>query len=120
MRQIDLDGTQHFSSSSGPSITISLTSVRETAPVEFKLHQNYPNPFNPSTEFKFSVEARGRTTLRVYNLLGEEVATLFDGTAEAGQYYRVKMDGSNLGSGVYFSRLESGNKNMLKKIMLVK
>ena len=78
------------------------------------------NPFNPETEIKFSVDNTARTTLRIYNLIGQEVATIFDGIAEAGQYYRIKLNGSNLASGVYFYRLQNEKKSELKKMMLVK
>jgi len=61
--------------------------------------QNYPNPFNPETEIAFAVESTGKATLRVYNLLGQEVATLFDGLADPGRYYRVRFGGVGLPSG---------------------
>ncbi len=119
LRQVDLDGREHFTPGTGV-VVAGLMSVKEVAPKEFKLNQNYPNPFNPSTELKFSVETTGRATLRIYSITGQEVATLFDGQAEAGQYYRVKLDGSSLASGIYFYRLESGSKSDLKKMMLLK
>lgn len=99
-----------------------LTGVDEwaTAPIEFSLKQNYPNPFNPSTTIKFSVEQTGRATLEVYNLLGEKVMTLFDGVAEAGRYQIVRFDAGSLSSGIYFSRLQSGTKSTLMKMLLVK
>ena len=120
LRQVDLNGSEHYSSGTGVGADLSLMSVREAAPIEFKLHQNYPNPFNPSTEIKFSVEATGRATVRIYSITGQEVATLFDDVAEAGQYYRVRLDGSSLATGVYFYRLESSKKSDLKKMMLLK
>ncbi len=91
-----------------------------TAPVLFTLAQNYPNPFNPSTEIKFSVETTNRATLDVYNMLGQKVASLFDGIAESGQYYKVRFDGGNFSTGVYFYELKSGAKNDLKKLVLLK
>jgi hypothetical protein len=117
LRQVDLDGTNHFTD---PIIVNTLTDVRETAPIEFALKQNYPNPFNPSTEIKFSVAATGLAKLDVYNMLGQKVATLFDGVAEAGQYYKVRFDGSGFASGMYIYKLQSGKQSELKKLMLVK
>ncbi len=97
------------------------TGVAEnTAPHEFALFQNYPNPFNPSTEIKFSVGENGRATLEVFNILGQKVATLFDGVAQAGQYYKVKLDGTNLASGVYLYKLQSGARSDVKKLLLLK
>ena len=117
LKQIDMDATVHYTEPIQPSGT---TAVKDRAPIAFALMQNYPNPFNPSTEVKFSVEATGRATLRLYNILGAEVSTLFDGLAEAGQYYRVRLDGSRLASGVYFYRLESQGRSDLKKMVLLK
>jgi hypothetical protein len=117
LRQVDLDGSEQFSEAVQAGMT---TSVVELAPKEFRLMQNYPNPFNPEAEVKFSVENTGRATLRVYNTIGQEVATLFDDVAEAGRYYRVKMNGSQLASGVYFYRLQSAEKSDLRKMILLK
>ncbi|MEK9137953.1 MAG: T9SS type A sorting domain-containing protein, partial [Bacteroidota bacterium] len=98
LKQIDLDGTIHFTDAIQVGI---LTSVEELAPREFALFQNYPNPFNPATEIRFSVETSGKATLEVYNIIGQKVATVFDDIAEAGRYYKVKLDASNLASGIY-------------------
>ena len=117
LKQVDLDGTIHFTE---PINVSSPTSVKELAPIEFALKQNYPNPFNPETNVKFSVEQTGRATLEIYNLLGQKVATLFDDDVEAGYYQTVKLNGSNLASGVYLYRLQSGKKSDLKKFMLLK
>lgn len=117
LKQVDLDGRTSFTD---PIEVDVLTGVPEVAPVEFSLYQNYPNPFNPSTEIKFSVEANGPTTLSIYNTLGQEVFALFKGIAEAGQYYSVKLDASNFASGMYFYKLESGQKTEMKKMLLLK
>jgi hypothetical protein len=118
LRQVDLDGTIHYSEPI--TITYGVTTVGENAPREFALFQNYPNPFNPSTEIKFSVENTDRTTLEIFNLLGQKVATVFDGVAEAGQYYRVRLDASSYASGLYMYRLQSGSRSALKKMLLLK
>lgn len=119
LRQQDLDGTSHFTPSISIEVT-SLTSVEEVAPRVFQLLQNYPNPFNPTTTIKFSVETTAPTTLELYNVLGQKVATLFDEVAEAGKYYRVKVDGSSLASGMYLYRLHSGDRHALRKLLLLK
>ena len=117
LKQVDLDGAMHFSE---PISSISPTSVREIAPIEFALKQNYPNPFNPSTEIKFSVETTDHARLEVYNIVGQRVVTLFDDVAEAGQYYKVRFDAGRMASGVYFYRLASGKQSDLKKLLLLK
>jgi hypothetical protein len=117
LKQVDLDGTEHFSE---PITVSSPTSVREVAPMEFSLKQNYPNPFNPTTEIKFSVEQTGRAVLELYNMLGQKVATLFDDVAEAGYFNTVRVDGGALSSGVYLYRLQSGKRSELKKLLLLK
>jgi len=116
---VDLDGTIYYTDAIRVELNVT-TSVNESAPKVFELHQNYPNPFNPETRIRFSVETTGKTTLRVHNLIGQEVATLFDAVAEAGRYYDVKFSGAKLTSGVYFYKLENGNNSALRKLMLVK
>ncbi len=86
---------------------------------KFDLQQNYPNPFNPTTTIKFSVPKNGMVTLKVYNLLGQEVATLVNGEMNAGSY-KVTFDASKLGSGVYFYKLQAGNNSATKKMILLK
>ena len=86
----------------------------------FKLNQNYPNPFNPTTNVAFSLSAANFTTLKVYNILGQEVATLFSGMADGGRMYVVNFDASQLGNGVYFYRLASGSQVDVRKMTLLK
>jgi len=85
----------------------------------FNLLQNYPNPFNPVTNIKFTVPKDGFTTLKVYNLLGSEVATLCNCELKAGAY-NAGFNGSNLSSGVYFYKLTSGDFSDVKKMTLLK
>jgi hypothetical protein len=99
---------------------VGTTEVVEIAPREFTLPQNYPNPFNPQTEIKFSVERTGLTTLVVYNMLGQSVANLFADVAEAGRYYRVRFDGATIASGVYIYRLHSGDRSLVRRMLLLK
>jgi hypothetical protein len=119
LRQVDLDGTSHLTPAISINVT-SLTSVEEHAPRVFQLLQNYPNPFNPTTTIKFSVETTAPTKLELYNVLGQKVATLFDEVAEAGRYYRVKVDGTRLASGMYLYRLQSGDRHAQRKFLLLK
>lgn len=89
-------------------------------PLKTELYQNYPNPFNPSTQISFRVGSTGHATLRVYNILGQEVATLADGTYESGKTHSVDFDASNLTSGVYFYQLKSGGEARTAKMLLVR
>ena len=85
----------------------------------FKLSQNYPNPFNPSTVIKYSLSAAGKITLKVYNLLGQEVTTLVNEVQSAGEH-NVEWNASRIASGVYFYRLESNGFVQAKKMILTK
>ncbi|MGB5530304.1 MAG: T9SS type A sorting domain-containing protein, partial [Ignavibacteriaceae bacterium] len=88
-------------------------------PVEYILEQNYPNPFNPSTTIEYSLPQNGFVTLKVYNVLGKEVATLINGQNEAGKH-RVNFDATGLNSGVYFYRIESSSFVDTKKMILLR
>lgn len=117
LEQIDNNGLKSYF---GP-ILINPNGVDENSvPAVFQLNQNYPNPFNPSTKISFSISNNDFTTLKVYNMLGTEVATLFAGNAEAGRMYEAKFDGKNLTSGIYFYKLQSGNMVEVRKLTLVK
>lgn len=118
LRQQDLDGTIDYSWV--VSIDVTVLALMERAPIKFRVHQNYPNPFNPSTTIKFSVEKLERATVRVYNILGQEVAKLFDDVAQPGYYYKVELSGAALGSGVYFYRVATPSRSEVKKILLLK
>ena len=105
-----------------------LTDIEETqsyqVPAEYVLEQNYPNPFNPSTTIKYtipSVETHGHASVQlvVYDVLGREVATLVNEQQKAG-YYEVQFDASNLTSGVYFYRIQSGSFAVTKKLILLR
>jgi hypothetical protein len=88
-------------------------------PKQFQLHEAYPNPFNPTTELRFDLSQAGRTTLKVYDMLGREVATLVNGQRAAGTY-TVSFDAAQLPSGIYFARLTSGANTQVRKLMLIK
>ncbi len=88
-------------------------------PVSFKLGQNYPNPFNPYTKISYALPKQGLVTLKVYDVLGKEVATLVNEIKNAGEY-TVDFNASSLSSGVYFYKLESGAYSDIKKLTLLK
>ena len=98
-----------------------VTDIETTAgqPVEFKLAQNYPNPFNPSTLISYQLPAAGHVDLRVYDLLGREVAVLVSGVQAAG-IHNVSFNASSLATGVYLYRLTSGSMTDVKKMVLMK
>ncbi len=89
------------------------------APVEFALEQNYPNPFNPSTKINFSIAEAGQYSVKVFNVLGQEVATITNQEFAVGKY-TFSFNASNLTSGIYFYKLVGENVNLTKKMMLLK
>ena len=88
-------------------------------PSNFALYQNYPNPFNPVTTIRFLVETHHNASLRVYDNMGRLVATLVDGQLQPGEY-EVLWDASNIASGVYFYRLTTDNRQITRKLVLLK
>jgi len=112
IKQIDHSGA--FTYTSALEVNVGL------APLEFTLAQNYPNPFNPTTTIEFTLPEDGRVVLKIYDMVGREVATLVDEERKTGVYHQVVFDASRLASGLYFSRLQSGNQQMIRKLMLVK
>jgi hypothetical protein len=88
-------------------------------PIQYSLQQNYPNPFNPTTTIKYSLPKAGNVRLTVYNAIGSKVATIVNEYKPAGNY-SVQFNGSNLASGIYLYRLESGNYSAAKKFILMK
>ena len=85
----------------------------------FQLNQNYPNPFNPSTEIKYSIPTKNFVSLKVFNILGKEIATLVNETKDAGAY-SVNFNAANLPSGIYFYKITSGKNISIKKMILLK
>jgi len=110
LKQIDIDGNFGFSK---------FVEVELGLPVEYKLSQNYPNPFNPTTQIQYTLPNNESVTLKIYNLLGSEVATLVNQNQPAGSY-EINFDASNLTSGIYFYQISAGNFNQVRKMMLVK
>lgn len=94
--------------------------VNQQLPTVFSLMQNYPNPFNPATKISFTVSSNAHASLKVFNLLGQEVAVLFNGEAQSGKINNVEFNGTSLASGIYFSRLESEGQVSIIKMQLIK
>ena len=101
------------------SSLININSTGIFTPEDFTLYQNYPNPFNPVTNLGFGISELGFVTLKVYDVLGNEVAVLVNENKAPG-YYNIQFDGSNLSSGVYYYRLESKGFVQTKRMMLLK
>lgn len=97
------------------------TGIKELTelPTGYNLSQNYPNPFNPTTNIKFSIPETGFVTLKVYNTLGQEVATLINEIKSTGTY-EVDFNASKLSSGMYVYTLSSGNIHISNKMILMK
>jgi hypothetical protein len=112
IKQIDNDGSFTYAASTEVEVGV--------AAKVFALEPNYPNPFNPSTRIEFTVPEDGFATLKVYNLLGQEVAVLFSGVARAGQVNQLTFDATQLPTGMYFSRLEYGNQSIVRKMLFTK
>jgi hypothetical protein len=88
-------------------------------PVSYYLHQNYPNPFNPVTTVKFDIPQSGFTTVKIYDILGSEIATVYEGELSAG-YYEAVVNASGIASGIYFYRLQSGTFSSVKRMVVIK
>ncbi|MBA4309499.1 MAG: hypothetical protein C0425_04105 [Chlorobiaceae bacterium] len=114
LKQIDTDGAFEYSKT---------VEVNFNVPLFFVLYQNYPNPFNPSTNIQYTIGNAGLVTLKVYNLIGNEVATLVNARQAAGSYsvqFYASEENLNFSSGVYLYRLESGSFVSTKKFILIK
>ena len=101
------------------SSLINIFNTVNFTPEHFTLYQNYPNPFNPNTNLEFGISKSGFVTLKVYDVLGNEVAVLVNENKAPG-YYNIQFDGSDLSSGVYYYRLESSGFVQTKRMMLLK
>jgi len=99
-------------------------SAQDVIPQRFDLAQNYPNPFNPTTTIRYSVPVQGRVRLRVFDLVGREVASLVDEEGVAGSYLITWRGTDNYGrplsSGVYFYKLDGPGQQITKKLILLK
>ncbi len=100
--------------------TLISSSVDEIVnPSDFNLMQNYPNPFNPTTTIKYQIPELSFVTIKVYDVLGNEVVTLINQEKPAGTY-EVEFDGTGLPSGIYFYQLQAGESVETKKMVLIK
>ena len=88
-------------------------------PEKFSLYYNYPNPFNPSTTIEFSLPKSELTTLKVYNILGKEVASLVSNKLNQGNH-TYQFDGKNLASGIYYYQLVAGDFREVRKMILLR
>jgi hypothetical protein len=88
-------------------------------PLTYALSQNYPNPFNPATVIRYTIPERTHVVLRVFDILGQEVATLVN-QEQASGLYEVRFDAGGLSSGAYFYRLAAGNYVQLRKLLVLK
>jgi len=118
LKQIDINGSSEYSKE--------LEVVINNVPKKFKLAQNYPNPFNPATIIEYSIPEvktlQGKyqqVQLKVYNILGKEVATLVNARQQAGNY-KVSFDGKSLSSGVYYYKISAGSFTKIKRMILIK
>ncbi|MCU7493924.1 MAG: T9SS type A sorting domain-containing protein [Ignavibacteria bacterium] len=92
----------------------------KSVPAAYKLEQNYPNPFNPTTQIQFSLKQSGNVTLKVYDVVGREVATLFNNEYMGAGTYKAQFSGANLASGMYIYRLNVNGNILTNKMMLLK
>lgn len=100
-------------------IPTSVSNTERVIPSTYALLQNYPNPFNPTTSISYDLPTTTRVTLKIYNILGQEVATLVNATQNPGRY-TAQFDARSISSGVYFYHLRAGSFNQVKKMMLLK
>ena len=110
LKQVDLDGTVQYSD---------IVEVIFDIPKDFVLHQNYPNPFNPSTTIKYAVPKTSLVSIKIYDLTGQEVASLVNEMKEVGTY-EIKFDAHNLASGIYIYRMIADNFTSVRKLNLLK
>ncbi len=110
LKQVDFDGTASFSK----TVRVDVSPVNG-----FELSQNYPNPFNPATTIKYKVPLKSFVTMKVYDILGNEIATLINEEKPAGSY-EVKFNASSITSGIYFYKLTLGSFTQVKKMILLK
>ncbi len=111
LKQIDFNGSFEYSKE--------VNVIVKNVPAEFTLSQNYPNPFNPSTNIDFQISQNVFVSLKVYDEIGNEVATLINERRNGGNY-SIKFNASNLTSGIYYYRLTAGNFTSVKKLILLK
>jgi hypothetical protein len=110
LKQIDIDGQFEFSKT---------VEVNFNFPVDFSVKQNFPNPFNPTTKIEFSIPSDNNVEIKIFNVLGMEVATLLNENKQAGTH-SIEFNASNLSSGIYYYKVVSGNYSEIKKMILLR
>ena len=100
-------------------LATSVEQIPSSVPKEFRLQQNYPNPFNPTTTIEFALPKKSTVTLKLFDILGREIATLVDAELESG-VHKINFDGKDLASGIYFYRIHAEGFLKTKKPMLLK
>jgi hypothetical protein len=105
--------------SGGQNVPIGIGVISTEVPGTFELQQNYPNPFNPTTNIRFAVPHNELVTIKVYDILGKEVATLLNENKQAGTY-EVNFNASSLSSGVYFYKMSAGKFSSIKRMVIIK
>jgi hypothetical protein len=110
LNQINTDGTSAYS----PEVSVQVTRTSVTTLT------SYPNPFNPTTNISFTAAESGHATMKIYNVIGQVVATLFNGDVEAGDEHTVTFNAASLATGLYFSVLETGGERMVLKVLYSK
>ncbi len=98
---------------------IGIQNLNTGVPMVFDMHQNYPNPFNPVTKIKFDLPKESNVSIKVYDIIGNEVTSIFNGNLKAG-FYEADFNGSSYASGVYFYRIDAGDFTSVKRMILVK
>ncbi len=118
-RQYVQEFAKRYKESGGTGAILNVEKMEGILPTDFSLSQNFPNPFNPTTKISFSVKHSGLSTVKVYDLLGREIATLVNDNLAAGKY-TIEWKGTSLASGVYFYQMRSGDFIATKKMILQK
>ncbi len=116
---IDAANNDFFAYSFGVDSRLTDVESEEAIPTEFALMQNFPNPFNPTTNIKFALPTESNVSLKIYNILGEEVAALINKVMPAG-FHTYNFDATRLSSGMYIYRIEAGSFVQVKKMLLMK
>jgi len=116
---LTMHDTLRFEMTGVKELVTSVRDISESRPLTFGLLQNYPNPFNPTTRIQFSVVSRQFTVLKIFDILGREVATLVNEELNSGSY-NITLDASEFASGVYFYRLQAGEFIETKKLVLMR